>query len=129
MICSRAAKNGRKSAGMIKVTDLAAKILAASKAQDHAADPSGTRFASANAGSGKTHVLVNRVSRLLIAGVAPDQILCLTYTKAAASEMQTRLFEKLGKWSVRPEAELDDALGQLFARQDHGVKLSAARAL
>ena len=104
-------------------------IEAASKAQRHAADPSGSRFASANAGSGKTHVLVNRVSRLLIAGVAPDQILCLTYTKAAASEMQTRLFETLGEWSVMPESDLDKALGRLFGGTDHGVKLSSARAL
>jgi len=105
------------------------KIEAASAAQRHAADPSGTRFASANAGSGKTHVLVNRVSRLLIGGVAPDKILCLTYTKAAASEMQTRLFEKLGNWSVLPEDNLDAELSKLFGRKDHGVKLSTARAL
>ena len=105
------------------------KIEAASAAQRHAADPSGSRFASANAGSGKTHVLVNRVSRLLIAGVAPDHILCLTYTKAAASEMQTRLFEKLGKWSVMSEAALNDELVKLFGHKNHGVELSQARAL
>jgi len=54
---------------------LTEKLRAAGAAQDHASDPSGSRFASANAGSGKTHVLVNRVSRLLMAGVAPDHIL------------------------------------------------------
>lgn len=105
------------------------KLAAASAAQDHASDPSGSRFASANAGSGKTHVLVNRVSRLLISGVAPDHILCLTYTKAAASEMQTRLFQKLGTWSVLPEAALDKELAKLFARPDHGIALTTARAL
>ncbi len=105
------------------------KLAAASAAQDHASDPAGSRFASANAGSGKTHVLVNRVSRLLIAGVAPDHILCLTYTKAAASEMQSRLFQKLGTWSVLPEAELDKELAKLFGRVDHGIALPTARAL
>lgn len=111
------------------MTDLAAKFEAASKAQRHASDPSGSRFASANAGSGKTHVLVSRVSRLLLSKVEPDKILCLTYTKAAASEMQTRLFETLGGWSVMPEVALDKALVDLFGREDHGVKLSSARAL
>ena len=111
------------------MSDRIAKIQAASAAQRHAADPSGSRFASANAGSGKTHVLVNRVSRLLIAGVAPDHILCLTYTKAAASEMQTRLFEKLGEWSVMSEASLNEELVKLFGEKNHGVKLSKARAL
>ena len=109
--------------------ELRDKLALASAAQDHASDPSGSRFASANAGSGKTHVLVNRVSRLLIAGVAPDHILCLTYTKAAASEMQTRLFQKLGAWSVLPEAALDKELTKLFGRPDHGVALTTARAL
>ena len=111
------------------MSETASRIDAASQAQRHAADPSGSRFASANAGSGKTHVLVSRVSRLLIAGVAPDKILCLTYTKAAASEMQTRLFETLGEWSVMPEAALDQALEKLFGHKNHGVKLSSARAL
>ena len=129
MISLPAAKNGHSSRGTKAVSDKLAKIEAASAAQRHAADPSGSRFASANAGSGKTHVLVNRVSQLLIAGVAPDHILCLTYTKAAASEMQTRLFEKLGKWSVMSEAALNEELVKLFGREDHGVKLSKARAL
>ena len=114
---------------MRAVSETASRIDAASQAQRHAADPSGSRFASANAGSGKTHVLVSRVSRLLIAGVAPDKILCLTYTKAAASEMQTRLFESLGEWSVMPETALDQALEKLFGHKNHGVKLSSARAL
>lgn len=78
--------------------------IAAVRAQGQAADPSSTRLASANAGSGKTRVLVNRVSRILLGGAAPETILCLTYTKAAASEMQSRLFETLGKcqsWMMR----------------------------
>ena len=52
---------------------------------------------SANAGSGKTRVLTDRVARLLLRGVEPQRILCLTYTKAAASEMQNRLFSAAGR--------------------------------
>lgn len=68
--------------------------------QKKAASPKKSVFVSANAGSGKTRVLVDRVSRILLEGTPPDKILCLTYTKAAANEMQARLFEALGKWSI-----------------------------
>ncbi|WP_371397031.1 double-strand break repair helicase AddA [Fretibacter rubidus] len=86
--------------------------------QTLAADPSRSVFVSANAGSGKTHVLVNRVSRILLSNsdVTPQDILCLTYTKAAASEMQTRLFQTLGEWSVMPEAALREKLNTLYNR-------------
>lgn len=100
--------------------------------QDRAADPQRDVFVSANAGSGKTHVLVNRVSRLLLSGggLAPDKILCLTYTKAAASEMQTRLFQTLGKWSImdadKLRVELDNLLGKEESAQ---VDLRLARRL
>jgi ATP-dependent helicase/nuclease subunit A len=60
-----------------------------------ASDPARSAWVSANAGSGKTHVLTQRVIRLLLAGCRPSAILCLTYTKAAASEMSNRVFEKL----------------------------------
>ncbi|MFV0297435.1 MAG: UvrD-helicase domain-containing protein, partial [Hyphomicrobiaceae bacterium] len=53
--------------------------------QSRAADPEGSVWVSANAGTGKTHVLTNRVLRLLLAGTAPERLLCLTYTKAAAA--------------------------------------------
>ena len=79
-----------------------------------AADPRVTRLATANAGSGKTHVLVGRVSRLLLRDVAPEDILCLTYTKAAAAEMQSRLFETLGEWSVMENDVLEEAIQDLF---------------
>ncbi len=89
-------------------------IEQASIYQRMAADPRATRLASANAGSGKTKVLVERVSRLLLDGADPDKILCLTYTKAAASEMQTRLFDTLGGWSVMDEDKLNAALDKLL---------------
>ena len=78
----------------------------ATRAQIAAADPRFSTWLSANAGSGKTRVLTDRVARLLLNGTEPQSILCLTYTKAAAGEMQNRLFRRLGKWAMLE----DDAL-------------------
>ncbi len=78
----------------------------ASQRQVDAADPHNSTWLSANAGSGKTRVLTDRVARLLLEGVSPQNILCLTYTKAAAAEMQNRLFKRLGAWAMMA----DDAL-------------------
>ena len=105
------------------------EYVAAVKAQHQAANPSASRLASANAGSGKTRVLVDRVSRILLQGVPPEKILCLTYTKAAASEMQSRLFKTLGDWSIWEDKKLNDALSQLMGSTDHGVTLKTARQL
>lgn len=85
----------------------------ATEAQIRAADPARSVWVSANAGSGKTRVLTQRVARLLIAGTEPQRILCLTYTKAAAAEMQNRLFATLGGWAMLPDAELRAALDEL----------------
>ncbi|MBX7248602.1 MAG: double-strand break repair helicase AddA [Caulobacteraceae bacterium] len=97
-----------------------------------AADPALSAFVSANAGSGKTSTLVNRVARLLLAGADPSTVLCVTYTKAAAAEMQRRLFDRLGAWSVQDDEDLRKALSGLQgpkpASFDH-ADLSRARAL
>ena len=85
----------------------------ASENQMRAADPAQSIWLSANAGSGKTRVLIDRVARLLLGGTEPQRILCLTYTKAAASEMQNRLFDRLGNWAMLPQAELHKALREL----------------
>ena len=66
-------------------------LHAADANQARASDPSASAWVSANAGTGKTEVLVRRVLRLLLAGSEPQRILCLTYTKMAAAEMQNRL--------------------------------------
>ncbi|MEO0959125.1 MAG: double-strand break repair helicase AddA, partial [Pseudomonadota bacterium] len=78
-----------------------------------AADPERSAWVGANAGSGKTRVLTHRVARLLLAGSKPEHILCLTYTKAAAAEMQGRLFKLLGEWSMASDAALSGALRAL----------------
>ncbi len=54
-------------------------------------DTSASLWISASAGTGKTKNLIDRILALLLKGVIPSHILCLTYTKAAATEMQERL--------------------------------------
>jgi ATP-dependent helicase/nuclease subunit A len=78
----------------------------ATERQVQAARPDASTWLAANAGSGKTRVLTDRVARLLLDGVQPQHILCLTYTKAAASEMQNRLFKRLGEWAMLGDAPL-----------------------
>jgi len=101
-------------------------------AQARAADPAINASVMANAGSGKTTTLVDRVARLLLDGSKPDAILCLTFTKAAAAEMQRRLYQRLGAWAVATDDDLRDDLGKLEARPSAGYDragLSRARAL
>jgi ATP-dependent helicase/nuclease subunit A len=76
-------------------------------AQAKASHPARSAFVAANAGSGKTHVLVNRVIRLLLQGTPPEKILCITFTKAAAANMSERVFSKLGRWVTLPDDQLD----------------------
>src|ERR671919_2306096 len=78
--------------------------------QARASDPAASSFVSANAGSGKTHVLVQRVIRLLLSGVPPEKILCLTFTKAAAANMAERVFTTLGHWVTLDDDALDAAI-------------------
>lgn len=85
----------------------------ATEAQVLAARPDWSTWLSANAGSGKTRVLTDRVARLLLRKVQPQHILCLTYTKAAASEMQNRLFKRLGAWAMLPDSDLRGELTEL----------------
>ncbi len=61
--------------------------------QQTASNPAASVWVNASAGSGKTTVLTQRVTRLLLDGVAPERILCLTFTRAAAAEMAMRVME------------------------------------
>ena len=81
--------------------------------QRMAATPSRSAFVMANAGSGKTRVLTNRVARLLLENVDPEKILCITFTKAAAAEMAERLFNVLGAWALYDDERLRAALADL----------------
>ena len=86
-----------------------------------AADPSLSAFVTANAGSGKTKVLIDRIARLLLAGSPPASFLCITFTKAAAGEMQRRLYQRLGTWCVSDDAELRKELIELVGSWHYGI--------
>ena len=102
---------------MSKVSFNGQKILdQTTQDQSRASDPKNSVFVSANAGTGKTYILVNRVLRLLLSGSAPYRILCLTYTNAAAAEMENRLFGELSKWVTMPEESLQTTLKDLLGK-------------
>jgi ATP-dependent helicase/nuclease subunit A len=67
-------------------------------------------WVNANAGSGKTYVLISRLVSLMLSGASPDKLLCLTYTKSAAAEMQNRLFSLLSEWAVMDDVALREAV-------------------
>jgi len=98
-------------------------------AQVTAADPGGTVWVSANAGTGKTRVLVDRISRLLLAGTPAHRILCLTFTKAAAAEMANRLNDRLGLWAAETPEKLVGDLHALFGRPASDDERERARRL
>lgn len=85
----------------------------ASRAQRVASDPKLSTFVAASAGSGKTKLLTDRLLRLMLAGVDPGRILCLTYTRNGAAEMALRLQDRLGRWVSLSDAALDQALDEL----------------
>jgi ATP-dependent helicase/nuclease subunit A len=94
--------------------------------QARASDPASSAFVSANAGSGKTHVLVQRVIRLLLDGVPPEKILCITFTKAAAANMAERVFTTLGHWVTLGDTALDAAIRDAgIARPDAKLRMRA----
>lgn len=105
-------------------SDLIAKTTAD---QNLASNPIYSVWASANAGAGKTKVLIDRIARLLLFDVPPEKILAVTYTKAAAAEMTTRLFETLGEWAIADDEILAQKLFLLDDKLEQN--LPKARAL
>ena len=97
--------------------------------QARASDPGASAWVSASAGTGKTAVLVKRVLRLLLEGFAPESILCLTYTKTAAAEMQNRLLEALAAWATDESGKLAKKLEKLTRRLPDEKMLRLARRL
>jgi ATP-dependent helicase/nuclease subunit A len=97
--------------------------------QARASNPDVSVWVSANAGSGKTHVLAQRVLRLLLARVPPAKILCLTFTKAAAANMASRIFASLSEWTELDDAGLRDAILAIGAENPKPEELTFARRL
>ena len=86
---------------------MSGKVYPLKDEQALAVEPRDSVWLSASAGTGKTQVLSARVLRLLLApGVEPGAILCLTFTKAGAAEMATRVNEVLANWVRMPDPEL-----------------------
>src|SRR5918998_1980044 len=115
---------GRKRRGM--------KVVDFDRTQDiqwRASNPGASAWVVANAGSGKTHVLTQRVVRLLVAGADPAAILCLTFTKVAAAEMAGRVFGMLGKWATLPDDRLKAEIHKLQGRPPSAELLRQARRL
>lgn len=87
--------------------------------QNEAADPTASVFIAANAGSGKTHVLAQRVVNLLLDGVQPEKILCITFTKAAAANMAKQVFDRLARRGWGTQMRLEDREGILQYLSDN----------
>src|SRR5579872_398075 len=97
--------------------------------QREASDPDVSAWVSANAGSGKTHVLAQRVIRLLLSGVDPAKILCITFTKAAAGNMANRVFDELRAWTALGDEQLAEAIRKVGTRDTGPKTLARARQL
>ena len=100
------------------------KVYPLTPEQRPAVEPGEVVWLSASAGTGKTQVLSARVLRLLLEeGVRPDQILCLTFTKAGATEMAARINEVLARWVRLDSTALAKDLIAIGA--DHGPEAVA----
>ncbi len=103
--------------------------------QNQASDPTANVWVNASAGTGKTKVLTDRVLRLLLPsdnapdGTPPQNILCLTFTKAGANEMITRVMRILSTWAVCSESELYESLGNLLGHDPSLKQSEKAREL
>lgn len=97
--------------------------------QRRAADPQASVFVSASAGSGKTKVLTDRVLRLLLNQTPPERLLCLTFTKTAATEMANRITKMLRIWAVIPQDKLIQELTGLIGKEPTLTEIKTARQL
>ncbi|NVJ70163.1 MAG: double-strand break repair helicase AddA [Alphaproteobacteria bacterium] len=97
--------------------------------QARATHPELTAWVGASAGTGKTHVLTARVLRLMLTGTHPENIVCLTFTKAAAAEMKNRIFEELGRWTLMPDEVLAAEINRRTEEDPDAEMLTTARQL
>lgn len=97
--------------------------------QNLASDPESSVYVSASAGTGKTKVLVDRILRLLLRGTPPENILCITFTNAAADEMFSRLKAKLYTWLISTYSELQIDLYSLTGTLPSDTLINRAKNL
>lgn len=82
---------------------------------------------SASAGSGKTKTLIDRFLSLMMSGVAPQKILCVTFTRSAAAEMLSRITDELSSWVIMDDSPLKERLTKLLEREPSCEELRFAR--
>src|SRR5579862_9764629 len=97
--------------------------------QGEVSDPGVSAWVAANAGSGKTHVLAQRVINLLLENVQPEKILCITFTKAAAATMAKRVFDTLAAWTTFDDETLDRVIGEQSGKTPDAERRALARRL
>lgn len=99
--------------------------------QTHALNPAVSAWVSAHAGTGKTWLLTHRVARMLLEDetLSPRSILALTFTKAAALEMEERLTALLLEWNLAPPPVLHQSLTVLLGTAPQPHHLHTARGL
>jgi ATP-dependent helicase/nuclease subunit A len=97
--------------------------------QFEASDPRISAWVAANAGSGKTYVLAQRVIRLMLAGTQPAKILCLTFTKAAAANMANQVLATLAAWTGFNDSKLEGEIAKIEGEPPDEVRLARARRL
>ena len=97
--------------------------------QSEASDPETSAWVAANAGAGKTYVLAQRVINLLLKGVEPEKILCITFTKAAAANMSKQVFDRLAAWTTLDDAGLDNAIREQSTMVPDARRRALARRL
>src|SRR5262245_8769723 len=116
---------------LVRTADRAMRVIPNElrRLQVEASDPAVSAWVAANAGSGKTHVLAQRVIRLLLDGVDPAKILCITFTKAAAANMANRVFDELRRWTTLDDLELDAAISRISDVQADAGRRTLARRL
>jgi ATP-dependent helicase/nuclease subunit A len=99
------------------------------RVQIETSDPKVSAWVAANAGSGKTYVLARRVIRLMLAGIEPAKILCLTFTKAAAANMANRVFETLAGWTALSDEALAEEIRAIDGERPSARRIARARRL
>jgi ATP-dependent helicase/nuclease subunit A len=118
---------GRRRGWLVNDADRFAEE--ANAPQRVAANPTASVWVGASAGTGKTKILTDRVLNLMLAGTPPERILCITYTRAAAAQMNERISEQLAKWAASDPAALAEMLLKQTGRIPDDDQIGLARRL
>lgn len=108
---------------------MATTVMQEDNSRQLALNPNFNVWVSASAGTGKTKILTDRLLMLLLTDIDPQKILCLTFTKAAASEMRERLLHQALEWSICSEEKLIESLNQFLESAPSQEQQMKARSL